>query len=254
MITVTSDAFHEKLAIREEEIVLIGPPHKLTGHIMISNHGLETLFIKELSVTAAEGNKTGGDSKQIPLRLITSLLPGEEKEYKIRHRLPANTPVGTYHYSTEAGGRKRNIKCIVQSHIEVSLSPQELFFNNVSPGKSYPVILLLVNKSNLDFTVPDLKHASILDMDYLCRASSTAMRERGGEGIMALIDAFTKQVHHDMVGPIKVAIRENGTVLAPGKSMQIELTITFPDNIDPKKDYFGYIRFWNKVLSLAIKG
>lgn len=253
MITLAANTPHEKLHIGEDEIVLNGPPNKLTGQIFMRNNDSETLFIKELALSGEKTNKGFAASKPTTIQFITSLFPGEERKHSIRHKLPADTPPGIYENTIEVAGKKRKIKFIVQQNMDIALSPQELYFNEVAPGKSHSAILSLTNNGNVPFTIPEIKHATTLDADYLCRATSMAMREKGGEGFMVMMDALTKNVYKDMAGWATISIKESGKILAPGESANIQFTITLPQNVDTKKDYFGNIRFWNKAISYNIK-
>ena len=65
MITLAANTLHEKLHIGEDEIVLNGPPNKLTGQIFMRNNDSETLFIKELALSGGNTNKGFGASKPI---------------------------------------------------------------------------------------------------------------------------------------------------------------------------------------------
>jgi len=253
MITLSSNIFHEKLQIGEEEIVLNGPPNKLTGQIFLRNNDSETLFIKELALSVSNNKKGLAINEPATIQFITSLFPGEERRHSIRHKLPADTPPGIYENTIEVAGKKKKIKMIVQQNMDIALSPQELFFHEVAPGKGHSAILSLTNNGNVPFTIPEIKHTTTLDADYLCRATSLAMREKGGEGFMIMMDALTKNVYKDMADWANISINESGKTLAPGESAQIELTITLPQNVDSKKDYFGNIRFWNETISYYIK-
>lgn len=244
MITLTANKMHEKLHIGEQEVVLNGPPHKLTGHIFMRNNDTERLFIKELALS---------DGKQEAIQFITSLLPAEERNHLIRYQLPRGTAPGIYENTVEVAGQKRKIKFIVQQNMDIHLSPGQLHFSEVAPGKSYTAILSLTNNGNVPFTVPDIKHVTTLDPDYLCRATAMGMREKGKEGYMAMMDEITKNVYKDMADWAKVSIKEKGKILAPGERTELQFTITLPDNADSKKDYFGDIRFWNKAVSFNIK-
>jgi hypothetical protein len=253
MITLAANILHEKLHIGEDEIVLNGPPHKLSGQIFMRNNDSESLFIRELTLLGAKNNKGIASSMPAVIPFITSLSPGEEKKHIIKYKLPGDTAPGIYENTIELAGRKRKVKLIVQQNMDIYLSPQELYFNEVAPGKSYSAQLSLTNKGNVPFTIPNVKHVTTLDTDYLCRATSMAMREKGGEGFMAMMDALTKNVNNDMAGWATVSIKENGKILGPGESTLLQFTITLPGNVDAKKDYFGNIRFWNKVISYNIK-
>jgi hypothetical protein len=255
MKMLASDIVHEKLHISEDVVVLNGPPSSMTGHIFLSNNDTETLFIKELALSneGAQKGKSFAKSKPETIQFITSLFPGEERNHFIRHQLPQSTAPGIYENTIELAGKKRKVKFIVQQQMDIHLSPLELHFSEVIPGKSYTAILTITNIGNVPFPIPDIKHVTTLDIDYLCRATSMAMRTKGGEGFTSMMDELTKNVYNDMADWTKVTIKEKGKILASGESSELNFSITLPKNVDTNKDYFGTIRFWNKTISYSFK-
>ncbi|MEP6595076.1 MAG: hypothetical protein ABJA71_03975, partial [Ginsengibacter sp.] len=75
MITVTANAFHEKLNIETDEIILNGPPGSLSGNIFISNNDNETLFIRELPLSPAKEGR-GLPNMALSFKFTTSLKAG----------------------------------------------------------------------------------------------------------------------------------------------------------------------------------
>lgn len=252
MITVTAKAFHEKLHIGEEEIVLNGPPSFLTGNIFLSNKDSETLFIRELPLSrSAEGNNLPGTPESF--KFTTSILAGEEKMHRIRHKLPRTTLPGTYESIIHVGGKEKKLKMVVQPNIEIDVYPLTIHFTGVIPGESYYTQLSFTNNGNMPFKVPEIKHVNTFDEDYLCRAASLAIREKGAEGYIATMDELTRNIHKELADWAVVKLDESGRTLEPGESIQLHFTLTLPKNVDASKDYFGTVRLWNKMLSYNIK-
>lgn len=252
MITVTANAFHDKLQVGEDEIILNGPPSFLTGHIFLKNNDTDTLFIRDVPMSHPEGARRLPQTPE-SFKFTTSILAGEEKMHRIRHKLPRTTPPGTYESIIHVGGEEKKLKMIVQPNIEVQLHPLKLHFTGVVPGESYYAQLSFTNNGNMPFKVPDVKHVNTFDENYLCRAASYAMREKGGEGFNAMMDEFTKNVHKDMADWATIKLEESGRTLEPGESIQLHLTLKLPKNVDASRDYFGSVKLWNKTLSYNIK-
>jgi len=252
MITVTANAFHEKLNIEADEIILNGPPSSLTGHVFISNNESETLFIRDLPLSSPKEGRTL-PNMAAAFKLTTSLKAGEGKMQRLSHRVPAHTPPGTYESTIQVGGTEKKVKMIVQPNIQVDINPLSIHFAGVIPGESYYTQLSFTNSGNMPFKIPDIKHVTTLDEDYLCRAMSLAMREKGGEGFNATMDELTRNIHKDMADWAMVNIEEKGRILEPGESIQLHLTLTLPKNVDPKRDYSGTMRLWDQTLSYSIK-
>src|SRR5687768_16702846 len=252
MITVTANAFHEKLDITEEEIILNGPPSFLTGNIFLSNKDTETLFIRELPLSQSrEGNNL--PNMPASFKFTTSLLAGEERMHRISHKVPRTTPPGIYESIVHVGGKEKRLKMVIQPNIEIDVHPLTIHFTGVIPGESYYAQLSFTNNGNVPFKIPDVKHVNTFDEDFLSRAASLAMREKGGEGYMAMMDQLTKNINREMADWAIIKLEESGRTLEPGESIQLHVTLTLPKNVDSSKDYFGTVRLWNKELSYNIK-
>jgi hypothetical protein len=249
MKTLTPETFHESIGIQEDDIVLNGSPGQLSGFIKLNNHDSETVFINGLAFSYINSKSNIAEN----IQLITALLPGEQKTQRITHKLPLNTPPGVYEHTINIGGKQRNVKFIVQQNMDISLTPQQLYFTEVLPEKPYTAYITLSNNGNVPFVIPDIKHVTTLDSDFLCRAQSLAMRDKGNEGFMAFMDSITKNVKADMADWAKISIKEKGKVLQSGESCLIEFTIFLPKNVDTKRDYSGNIRFWESSISFKIK-
>lgn len=252
MITVTAKAFHEKLNIEADEIILNGPPSFLTGNIFISNNDNETLFIKDLPISASKEGR-GLPNMPTSFKFTTSLKAGEGKLHRIRHQLPPTTPPGTYESTIQVGGTEKKVKMIVQPNVQIDVHPLTVHFTGVIPGESYYTQLSFTNSGNMPFKVPDIKHVNTFDEDFLCRALSLAIREKGSEGYMATMDDLTRNINREMADWAIVKIEESGRTLEPGESIQLHLSLTLPKNVDENRDYFGTMRLWNKTLSYNIK-
>ena len=252
MLTVTSIAFHEKLHVGTEEIILNGPPSDLRGHMLLSNNNEESLRVRALPLIHDEkiGN-TMSDGFQ--LRLSCRLKPGEEKMESVWHKVHPNTLPGIYESSIMAGGQKRKVKMVIQSHIDINIYPDFFSFQDTSPGKIHTAIFTLTNLGNMPFQVPEIKHVAPLDMDLLCRAFGFGFRSKGAEGFTVTMDEITKNIRANLTDWSPANVDEIGKIVAPGESLIIHLNITLPANSDSRKDYDGNIRFWDKDIAFAIK-
>ncbi|MEO6221419.1 MAG: hypothetical protein ABIO81_13385 [Ginsengibacter sp.] len=252
MITVTANSFHEKLHIEGDEITLNGPPSFLTGTVFLSNKESETLFIRDLPLMQTEKGE-GAPSIQQSFKLLTSLRGGEQRMQRVSHQVSPSTPPGIYESIVEVGGQQKKLKMIIQPNIEIEMYPLSFHFDGVAPGKSYETQITFTNTGNIPFKIPDIKHVNAFDEDYLCRATSLAIREKGGEGYIATMDQLTKNVHDEMAGWAFVNLEESGRTVEPGEAIQLHFKLTLPENVDSGRDYFGSVRLWNKMLNYNIK-
>lgn len=252
MITVTANSYHEKLHIQDEEIILNGPPSSLSGQITISNREDETLFIRDLPVSDA-GSERQMQMKSQHFRLLTSLKGGEEKVLRVKQQVAPSTPPGEYESSIRVGGVEKRIKMIVQPKIKVNIYPLNLNYSGVQGHSAYESQLTFSNTGNMSFKIPEIKHANAFDEDFLCRATSLAIREKGNEGYIATMDQLTKNVHKEMAGWAQIHLEESGRIVEPGETIQLHFKLTLPENVDPSRDYFGSVRIWKKVISYHVK-
>jgi len=253
MKTVSANKLHEKLSIEDSEIILNGTPDALSGYITLNNTDKEALFIRELPVsTSGKGKRHLFIRNMIPMQI--ALGAGEKRIHNISQQMPSDTPPGEYDQFIEVGGKKKKLKVIVQPNIEVDFIPMNLQFAGVVPGKTYTAQITCMNRGNMPFKIPNIRHVSMLDEDYLCRAMSNAMRSKGGEGFTPMMDEMVKDIYKDMVDWVTVKLDESGQTVKPGKSIQLHFHLTLPkEKIDRNKDYYGNVRIWNQVISYNIK-
>jgi hypothetical protein len=252
MFTVTSEAFHEKLNVGDEEIILNGPPGDMRGHMLISNNNDDSLRLKTLPLIQ-DNKKAMPMGVGAALRISCRLKPGEKRMENISHSLSPQTSPGIYESTLLAGGQKRKVKMIVQSYINIDIYPSTFTFQDTTPGKIHTASFTLANLGNVTFEVPDVKHVAALDMDLLCRAFGFGFRSKGAEGYMPVLDEITKNIQSTLPDWAAAKLEEIGKQVAPGESIMIHMNITMPRNADPRKDYEGSVRFWDKDISFVIK-
>ncbi|GAB3021907.1 hypothetical protein GCM10027051_28990 [Niabella terrae] len=254
MLTVTVTNFHDKLEVEDEEVVLNGPPGALKGQIVLSNPHTEALRIKALPLQHASRSTLLKSDQQQALRLSVRLQPQEKKREQLVHEIDAKTPPGIYETSLLVGGKKRKLKMIVQPLVAVNIQPRHFSFQGTAPGTSHNAVITVTNTGNMPFQIPEIKHLSLLDMDYLCRATALAIRSKGAaQSHEAMMDELTRNVHQNMTDWITATVKQSGQIVEPGATLLIDLEIKLPGNTDALRDYSGDIRFWNRVLTYTIK-
>jgi len=247
MITVTAGESHEQVQSNSEEIILNGPPMHLTGNFTLENSTDEIIFIKELPLTA--GKSFGSIlSAAANFPINTALMPGEIRNHFAWFSLNPQTPPGTYEAVVAVGGNEKKVKMIVQENVELELSPSKVSFTGVAPGLVHKTEVLLVNRGNVPVTVPDIKHSTTLDFDFLCRSFSKAIRDKGNEGFMATMDEVTRDIQKDMAGWLQINIAECGQQVKGGTSLLLHFSITLPEKINVRNDYYGDIRLIDDLM------
>ncbi len=249
MITIKADEQQEKLSILEKEIVLTGPPNNLQGSIHFANRQSEMLRVKFLALSGTDDKEPGGASMRSSFRL----QPGEEALKPVKHQMPATTPPGTYEKHIRTGKSRHVVKLIVQPTINIAVHPQHFTFQGSEPGTRHTATIALRNLGNMPFRIPEPKHASMLDMDLLCRAFGMGFREAPDSGVNETLDKVAQNIKANMVDWAAMKIREAGQIVEPGGSAILHVDTLIPKNADPGRDYGGNFRFWDKDISIAVK-
>jgi hypothetical protein len=251
MWTITSELHHEKISTDNDEIILNGPPNNLQGHISIQNNQDEKLRIRSLPLIGGKNSFIEGKNNAI--KLWSRLNPGETKLHTLQHEVHHSTAPGTYENFINIGGKKRKVKMIVQAFTEIELSPNNFYFENTSPGVKHDAVSTLANLGNVPFQIPDVKHIATLDIDMLCRAFGVGFRVKNKKTLLETFDEVTQNLKENLTDWATISIAESGQIVEPGKSILLHITFTMPKNADPKNDYNGMVRFWDKDISFNVK-
>lgn len=249
MNTIKADAQQEKLSILEKEIVLTGPPNNLQGSIHFANRQDEMLRVKNLALAGTDDKQAGQESMRSSFRL----QPGESALKPVKHQMPATTPPGVYEKYIKTGESSHVVKLIVQPTINISVHPQHFTFQGSEAGTQHTATIALRNLGNMPFRIPEPKHASMLDMDLLCRAFGMGFREAPDTGVTDTLDKVAQNIKSNMIDWAAMKIREAGEIVEPGESAILHVDMQIPKNADPRRDYSGNFRFWDKEISIAVK-
>ncbi len=249
---ITADEVSRQFAVTNKSIVLTGPPSDLVGRIGLCNQSDEPIHIRNLPV-----DSTGKNAITLPqkneLSISAKLLPGEEMEATVTFSLDERTPPGEYHASIKIDDKEHEIQLIVQPSLAVEISPRNLNFIGAKPGQIHKATLLLVNNGNVPVQIPSVHHSTLLDVDTICRNLSVAVRESGGNGSVATLDAFVKGIQRDMADWVELSMPEAKQTIDPGNSLQLHLTLKLPGDVSNKVDmHKGAFRFLNKIIHYCI--
>lgn len=250
MLSKVEDNLMDKVMLSEGEVILNGPPQRLTGTLKLQNSHHSSLRVRSLPLKA--GSKKSTLPIMPDLRVNTRLEAGEVRLEEVTISLARDTPPGTYDQYLSIGGEKRKVTLIVQPNIEIGIHPSAFTFQDTSPGKVHQAIFTLSNMGNLPFQIPEIKHIAALDMDFLCRAFGTAFREEGN-GLVETLDRVTKKVREGLPNWAGSKIAEAGKIVEPGATVIVHLNITLPEDSDQGNDYAGSVRFWDKDISFVVK-
>jgi hypothetical protein len=224
----------------------------LQGQIQFINPEKEVVRVKSLALVDKKKKRIKNNGNDF-IRLSFRLNPGENKFKTINHQMPSATPPGTYENYIAVGNKMHKVKMIVQPTIAIETYPNHFTFQDSSPGTKHTAIITLTNSGNIPFQIPQLKHASILDMDLLCRAFGFAFRKNENDDLTSTINEVVKNIKLNMVDWISISVDEFNQIIQPNESVLLHVHFILPKNANPKRDYSGNFRFWDKDIAIVIK-
>lgn len=243
-----------KVRLPDEDLVLVGPPKRLSGMLRLENGSDEPVVVEYEPLKP--GMRNVETKKQVSLngalRFTGHLAARETKTQRAFCSVDPHTPAGTYESEIMIGDTVKKITLIVQNDLSISLNPDHIFLVGIGPGKKHTVAVQLANNGNIPIEVPKLKHSTTLDMDLFCRNLALAVRESGDKGNSALLDTFVGGLKKDMAGWLELHVDEAGQRVDPGHAILLHITLTLPKDIHLEREYEGDIRIYDKALSYTI--
>ncbi|AEE52760.1 hypothetical protein [Haliscomenobacter hydrossis] len=248
MIKITSQEQHEQIHCYDDEIILSGPPAKLRGSITLANNLAEAVMVTDLPIKSLSRQVI----QQAGITINAPLSAGENRRQRLNLSLPTFTAPGTYQHKVFVGGQEKDLTLIVQETLEIELIPANLTFVGIAPGMKHKKEIILVNKGNVAFSIPVVRHNMTLDMDLICRNLTNALKKTPDGDSKATMDEFLKGLKNDLTDWVEVRIAEAGKVLEPGSSIVLHLEFTLPKDINPNREYEGDLRILDQLLSYII--
>lgn len=239
----------EVLAAGQKTVVLVGPPDALTGEVVLHNRTDEPVAVREVAVTA---DKKSAGLLGDRLRLRSRFEPGARRTVAVSVALPADVAPGEYQERLRIGGKEVPVRLVVQPLRRVDVNPRRLHFVGIEPGLEHRAELTISNRGNVPVQIPNLRHATALDVDTLCKNIVLAIREKGDEGSTATLDAFVRGIQKDMAGWFELSLDEAGEVVKPGASQAIHLTVKLPDDVQANRTYDGSFRLLGRLVSYVV--
>lgn len=248
MIRVTSKEQYDNIHCFDHEIILTGPPSKLRGSITLVNTLAEAVIVMDLPMKSNSRQTL----PQAGIAINAPLAAGQNKRQRLNLSLPSYTEPGTYQHKILIGGEEKDLILLVQETLDIELIPANLTFVGIAPGMVHKKEVVLVNKGNVVFSIPTVRHNMALDMDLICRNLSNALKTTADGDSKATMDAFFKGLKNDLTDWIEVRIKEAGQTLDPGASILLHFEFILPKDINPNREYEGDLRILDQLLSYII--
>ena len=225
------------LYINNDAIIFQGKPDLLNAEFVIVNPGKERIRIREMTVK--KNTKMKKMEWPDTIRFRRTISSGSSKTVRATMRLPKTTAAGTYRFKIDVGGVVSDAVVEVHENFRTSISPRQFITQDWAPGETAKFQMTLFNKGNVPYKIPNLKHAMLLDSQYMCKAQSRSLMEDAKEGMLAFVDGVAKKVHENYAFWVGASLAESGKVVAPGERIQLNLTLKLPKNLDQNAGYYG---------------
>ncbi len=135
-----------------EDLVLSGPPSRLTAVVTVANTGDRALPVDGILVRRPNQLDLPGVAGAV-------VAPGETALVPVFLSVPPSTAPGNYPAEVEVGGVSRSVTLRVEAHLSVIVSPTNL----VVPPGTHPLTLVLNNTGNVPLPLAELTRANTHD-------------------------------------------------------------------------------------------
>lgn len=250
MLTSNIDQLHQSIESEEEEIVLAGPPSLLLGTITLRNTGKEQIWVPELPLLVKQGRK----KIKYSLQVNTVIAAGTSKIQPLSLQIDPQTPPGVYKGTIAFDQSELPVRLNVEANAEVVLSPDELEVTGKKPGEKHEASIQMQNTGNVTLEVPQPVQEAYIDPDLISRRLGEAIREKGKEGTMPVLDLFVRTLRREMGGTLNVTVREAGQEVKPGKSLDLHLTLELPEEWSGGEDLEVDFEIFDELLNIRVAG
>jgi hypothetical protein len=217
-----------------QRIVLIGTPERLTGIVRVTNPGTEKLKIKTAVVYLKQGS-----GAPVPLTIDARLTAGETAHAPASLALDPRTPPGELHGEVVFGDEARDVVIKVLERRALAVIPGHFQLHGV-PGDSVRVPVSITNLGNVPLELPRVALVSLGQANAFEQLFHVAVARKGAEGHQPALDAFAQLLSGSEVEAPKVRLGKGaGQALAPGESLESEITFKLPAKLARHRIYQG---------------
>ncbi|HET7610823.1 MAG TPA: hypothetical protein VFK29_03440 [Rhodanobacteraceae bacterium] len=230
-----------------ERIVLVGPPASVTGVVRVSNPGTEKLNLK------FAGLQCEGHAANARIALRARLAPGETRHAPVSLSLDPRTPPGRMRGHATIGDETRDVVIDVLEHRAIGVAPAHFALHG-RPGARVSVPVVLTNLGNVPYLVPRAAVANISRAAGFDQLFHVAIARSGADGYQAALDTFAQLLHDSEVQAPRIVVGTGANEsLAPGSSIETELTFELPADLARHRRYLGSFVLGGTVCPLEIE-
>ncbi len=176
------------------------------------------------------------DTGTMPL-MVRALRSTAPVVSTLSFRLPKSTPPGSYQGNVELGARRIPAVVEVEPRASLRFIRSKVTFRE-RPGARARAELVLVNRGNVDVTVPSEDSLCVFANDGLTRALYSGLVEEGGDGRQR-IDRIMDEVAKAHGGLVRATVLEGAGCLAPEEVRELVVEFHFSHRLTAGHTYRG---------------
>ncbi|MGH9143097.1 MAG: hypothetical protein ACRD2I_18350 [Vicinamibacterales bacterium] len=238
-------------------LVLAGPPRHVRGALLVRNPGDEKVIIRQPLMRPAtvtgRGKQKALALQEPPLTLRRIVVRArQDRQVPIALSLEPGTPPGTYHAQLDVDGELREVVLHVTEDVAFTIEPSELVIPN-RRGEKVTKQIVVSNQGNVAIAVKTIG-AIVVDEELVhCRALRGALADVG-KTMKTLDDFITALGHryHDLYDKLVLKVHNEPTMIAPGETVAIDLTISLPDKLETRGRYSAFAPISTQTLTFII--
>jgi hypothetical protein len=232
-------------------IVCTGGPASCQGYVVLINRTAEDVHPKAIAITGLElGSRQG--TPPPAARVSARVGPYEHLRVPIELALDPATPPGNYKGQLSCGSQREDVVIHVLENRDLRIVPNRLTIN-ASADETVALPVLIANLGNIEFTLPDSVSLHLEHDLEIGRHLDTALTAAGKQGFAKVLDRFVQELADSAVSAATVQFKPGGARVCAGETMQVELEIHFPANLQQRSFYRGMMKFWNARLTLDVE-
>lgn len=234
--------------------VFTGPPDDCRGQLTLVNLSAERIRVRRLQTrqpTRARKGFTSLDTTGIRLRV--NLAPDSQENATAYLELPAETPPGQYLAQIVTGDHRATLEVHVEPYHLLEADPDEVELV-ARAGQVVSLRIALHNGGNLPVDIQQIAPVWLTEEDWTERILVSALQESDdAEDFGTFSRRLLEMARQDIPAPAQLTVEPSPAfTLDPGKTLDLALSLTLPDNLRTGRQYTGHIRISGERIGLEV--
>ncbi len=216
---------NKKIGIIDKVVHLSGDPESLSGRMTFKNEGKDQVWLEFVDVTFDKGS---GLPARADLSAYALIPAREEVQADVTLSLDPTQAPGSYSGNVVLGKQKVPLALSIEPVRSAEFIPDSLTLFSGKSGQTLKASVELHNQGNLPLKVPQAEVEDPLEIEEVARFLARAVRTKGEEGTMPVLDAFVASLKDRLGSGLEVTLKEAGKELAPGEKLDLNLELKVP--------------------------